>query len=634
MSAGEPLLSVRALAVRFTGPDGEVEAVRGVDLDLPGGHCLAVVGESGSGKSVTARALVGLTGRTAGVTAERLLLDGQDLLGLSQRQWRQVRGARIGFVPQDALSSLDPLRRVGEEVAEPLAVHTAAGRAARRARVTELLDGVGVPEPLVRARQYPHELSGGLRQRALIASAIAAGPPLLVADEPTTALDATVQAQILDLLAARRDSGAAVLLISHDLTVVGRLADRIAVMYAGVVVEEGPTDRLLTRPAHPYTQALLAAAPAPGEAGPGEAAARPPRPPLLPPAPPPACPYAPRCALADARCRTEPPPLAPWAGALSPHRAVPALSAPSLVRCWHPGRDLTAHPVAPGRDRAPGPSRPRRPADTPVVSAAGLVKRFRGPDRRWRDAVAGVSFDLPVASALGIVGESGSGKTTVAQLVMGLLEPDAGTVLLDGRPWSGVPEQERRPRRRRLQWVDQDPLGSFDPRFTVERIVAEALGGSGRRALAAHRPRVADLLTRVGLEPSLMRRRGAELSGGQRQRVAIARALGPDPEVIVCDEPVSALDVSVQAQILDLLAALRADLGVALLFISHDLGVVRQVCDRVLVMKDGAVVEEGDVAAVFDAPAHPYTRALLAAVAGATPAGATAGRPDKKVGPA
>ncbi|MDX2548602.1 dipeptide ABC transporter ATP-binding protein [Streptomyces sp. WI04-05B] len=605
-----PLLSVRDLSVEFTTRHGPVRAVRGVDLALRPGQCLAVVGESGSGKSVTARTLVGLAGRTATVRAAELRFEGADLRRNSEQQWRRLRGARIGFVLQDALSSLDPLRRVGDEIAEPLTVHRLFNRRERAARVVELLTDVGVPEPALRARQYPHELSGGLRQRALIASAIAAGPPLLIADEPTTALDATVQAQVLDLLAARRDEGAAVLLISHDLTVVGRMADHVAVMYAGMVVEEGPVERLLTRPVHPYTADLLAAAPS------FDRAARPRRRAgavLAPPADGPGCPYSTRCALADSRCRAELPPLLPLPrkGPLDADGAADG----GTVRCWHAG-ETAAEDTTGDRDAAEAAPRPKprgNPAE-PLIDATDLVKRFRSPDRTWRHAVDGVSFRLRPGEALGVVGESGSGKTTLAHLVTGMLAPDQGAVRLDGEPWSEATERARRPRRSRVQTVQQSPLESFDPRFSVERIVGEALGSPGRRAAAAERERITELLRRVGLDPSVLQRRGVELSGGQRQRVAIARALAPEPEIIVCDEPVSALDVSVQAQILDLFAALRADLGVALLFISHDLGVIREVCDRVLVMKDGTVVEEGDVAQVFDAPRHPYTQTLLAAL--------------------
>jgi peptide/nickel transport system ATP-binding protein len=588
------LLEVENLSVDFQTWSGTVHAVRSVSLAVAAGECLAVVGESGSGKSVTARSLVGLAGPGAQVAAGTMTFEGKSLLKLTEREWRQLRGGRIGFVLQDALTSLDPLRRVGAEVAEPLQVHGRASRAQRDSQVLSLLSDVGIPEPPLRARQYPHELSGGLRQRALIASAIAAAPSLIIADEPTTALDVTVQAQILDLLAAKKDAGTAVLLISHDLGVVARMADQIAVMYGGLIVEQGPADSILNAPAHPYTAHLLRAAPAADH----DAVIEPAAAISVAAGDGTGCPYAARCPLADDRCRDQLPSL-------------DVRDPAGQVRCWHPGQEAaSAHHV----------ERQARPAPGQVIIEADRIsKRFRSPDRSWRWAVRDVSFELRASEALGIVGESGSGKSTTAQVVLGMLQPDAGTVRLNGADWSHARERDRRPRRQRIQVVYQDPLSSFDPRFTVERIIGEALGQPGARGTAAARPRITELLARVGLDQTFLNRRPPALSGGQRQRVAIARALAPEPEVIVCDEPVSALDVSIQAQILDLFTRLRTDLGVALLFISHDLGVIRQVCDRVLVMKDGTVVEYGEVSAVFSTPRHPYTQALLATLRHAEP---------------
>jgi peptide/nickel transport system ATP-binding protein len=524
-----PLLSVQDLHVTFPGP---VHAVRGVSFDIEPGECVALVGESGSGKSVTARTLVGLAGPAAQVRAARLTLDGRDTLGFGERDWRRLRGRVAGLVLQDALVSLDPLNTVGAEVGEVLRAHGIGRPADRPVRVAELLSAVHVPDPEERARQYPHQLSGGLRQRALIASAIAADPPLLIADEPTTALDVTVQAQLLDLLAERRAAGSTVLLVSHDLAVVSRIADRVLVMRAGEIVEQGPTAQVLAAPAHPYTRLLLAAVP-----------------------------------TAESRGRrlsvTEPEPLPP-------------------------------------RNVEP---------DRIVLSATGLHKWYR-----TRHAVDDVSFTLARGETLGVVGESGSGKTTVARIALGLVEPSAGTIRLGSGSgqvdWTGVPERRRRPHRRRLQVIAQDPLSSFDPRYTVERLVGEPLLERGR----ARRDRVVELLERVGLGAEHLSRHPRALSGGQRQRVAIARAIGPRPDVLVCDEPVSALDVSIQAQVLDLLADLQAADGTALLFISHDLGVIHHVADRVLVMHDGRVVEQGPVTDVFTAPSHEYTKSLLAAV--------------------
>ncbi|UGQ12683.1 ABC transporter ATP-binding protein [Yinghuangia sp. ASG 101] len=555
------LVSVAGLDVVFPNRRGGVHAVRGVSFAVARGECLAIVGESGSGKSVTARALVGLAGPRARVTARELTFAGQDLMNLGESRWRSLRGRRIGLVLQDALVSLDPLRTIGAEVAEPLRVHRVVPRADTKARVHQLLAQSGVPDPEHRARQYPHQLSGGLRQRALIASALAGGPELVIADEPTTALDVTVQARILTLLGRLRDAGTAILLISHDLAAVARLADRIAVMRDGEIVEQGPAHRVLGAPEHACTKALLAAVP-------------------------------------------------------SAHAKGTRLS---------PGTE-------------PATPRPRvRASRTPPDPSASLLdvrsvgKRFRSPDGTWHEAVRDVSFAVAPGEILGVVGESGSGKTTVARIVLGLTEPDTGTVEFAGRAWGGARERDRRALRPRIQTVQQDPLGSFDPRYTVRRIVGEAVRAlpgspaeeahraSGRgAALTARRreraARVAELLGLVGLSADLMARRARELSGGQRQRVAIARALATDPDLIVCDEPVSALDVSVQAQILDLLADIRAESAVALLFISHDLGVIRHISDRVLVMKDGRVVESGEGEAIFTEPRHPYTRALLAAV--------------------
>jgi peptide/nickel transport system ATP-binding protein len=530
------MISIRDLHVDFPHGRTVVSAVRGIDLDIEPGECVAIVGESGSGKSVTARTLVGLAGPGAIVRSSRFEVDGRDARRFGEEQWRRVRGGFAGLVLQDALVSLDPLRTVGAEISEVLRVHGGpgrehgperdrtfvlggAGRAGRRERVVELLSAVHVPEPERRAGQYPHQLSGGLRQRALIASAIAGGPPLLIADEPTTALDVTVQAQILGLLAERRAAGETLLLISHDLAVVAQLADRVLVMRDGRIVESGGTATLLSAPDHPYTRKLLKAVPS--------AATR--------------------------------------------------------------GKRLAGT----------GEVRPAE-AGEPVIVARGLRKRYGK-----HTVVGGVDLTVRRGEIVGLVGESGSGKTTVAQLLFGLVEATAGSVEFEGAAWTGVGERRRRTRRRRLQFISQDPLSSFDPRWTVRKIVAEALPRGAP---------VEPLLERVGLGPELLDRHPRKLSGGQRQRVAIARALAPRPSLIICDEPVSALDVSVQAQVLDLLADIRATDGTALLFISHDLGVVHHLADRVLVMKDGEVVETGDVDEVFRQPRHEYTRALLDAV--------------------
>jgi peptide/nickel transport system ATP-binding protein len=603
-----PLLTVDGLDVVFETAAGRVHAVRDISFTVGKGECLAIVGESGSGKSVTARTIVGLTGGRSRVTARRLDLGGLNLAALTEQRWRAVRGRQVGLVLQDALVSLDPLRTVGAEIAEVLRTHNVVRRAQRGERTLSLLADAGIPDPGQRVSQHPHELSGGLRQRALIASALAGGPELLLADEPTTALDVTVQAQVLDLLRRLRDGGTSLLLISHDLAVVARLADRIAVMYEGSIVEAGPADDIFGDPRHPYTRALLDAIPARHQRG----ARLSPPPSGQPPAGPAGCRYAARCPLADQRCRDEPPSFALVAG--DDQRAL----------CWHPvTAQEAARPASPVSRPQPQPQ-PASVSIEPVsiepvsigpvlIEVAGVGKRFRAPGG-WRDAVKDVSLTLRAGESVGVVGESGSGKTTLARIILGLLEPDEGGVLLAGEPWSAVAERHRRGRRRRIQAIYQDSLSTFDPRFTVERIIGETLAVAGVRGARPRRPRATALLDQVGLPAAVLGRRPRELSGGQRQRVAIARALATAPDILVCDEPVSALDVSIQAQILDLLTGLQAELGMAMLFISHDLGVIHHVSDRLVVMKDGQVVESGPAAEVFARPAADYTRELLAAV--------------------
>ncbi|HEY5333024.1 MAG TPA: ABC transporter ATP-binding protein [Solirubrobacterales bacterium] len=548
------LLRVENLRVGFGDKRDITEVVQGVSFSLAPGECLAIVGESGSGKSVTARTLVGLTGGRSHVQADRLEFDGRDLLAFKDRDWRGMRGKDIGFILQDALVSLDQLRLVGKEIDEALKLHEYGSRSERQARVIELLELVGVPEPEVRAKQRPYELSGGLRQRALIASAIAMDPKLIIADEPTTALDMTVQAQVLEQLQAAKARGKALILISHDLAVVSQLADTVAVMNGGELLEYAPAAQLFSRPEHEYTKALI-------EAIPG----------------------------ADSRGER-----------LSPVKRIASL----------------------------GNARVYEDSGAPVLKAERLFKSFRGPDGVDRTVVNDVSFELHQGETLGIVGESGSGKTTTARLALALLEVDGGGVTLAGEEWSGLPERERRKRRADISVIYQDPLSSFDPRWTVEQVMLDALG-DGYDDRKARKARIAELLEMVGLETEHLSRRPLQLSGGQRQRVAIARALGPQPRVIVCDEPVSALDVSIQAQVLDLLADLQKELNVSYLFISHDLGVIHHISDRVLVMSDGKVVEFGDADDVLLRPNHPYTQKLVASLP-ALERPEPSGRPPRK----
>ncbi|KQZ08379.1 hypothetical protein ASD23_08020 [Agromyces sp. Root1464] len=539
-----PVLDVSRLRVAFDG----IEVVHGVDLTISPGECVAIVGESGSGKSVTARALLGLAGAHSQATAERLHIDGLDLRAAGEREWRAVRGRRAGLILQDALGSLDPLRTVGREIDDPLRIHLRLSAAERSARVLELLADVGMPDPAFAVGRRSGELSGGLRQRALIAAAIALAPPLLIADEPTTALDVTVQARILALLDEIRGRGTGVLLISHDLAVVSRMADRILVMREGRIIEQGSTRTVLESPQEDYTKALIAAVPA----------------------------------------------RSPRGARLSMTPEQPAIIA------------TTAVPMPPAAASAAEAA--------PLLELAHLTKTFAVPGGRFT-AVDDVSLSLRRGETLGLVGESGSGKTTVARLALALTAPDRGTVRFDGGAWSELAERDRRQSRHRIGAIYQDPLASFDPRWKVGRLIADAANGAASDGAArpdAVRPDVPELLAQVGLAASVADRRPLTLSGGQRQRVAIARALAASPELLICDEPVSALDVTIQAQILDLLDELQRQRGLALLFISHDLGVVAHMADRVAVMQAGRVVESGAADEVFARPEHPYTARLVA----------------------
>ncbi|WP_213765977.1 ABC transporter ATP-binding protein [Caballeronia sp. dw_19] len=556
------LVDIRGLTIRFPGANGGEPLVRGADLSIHAGECVALVGESGSGKSLTARSLLGLAGPHALIDASQFDIDGRQALRFSEHDWRSLRGTFAGLVMQDALVSLDPLRTVGAEIGEVLVHHRLArSRRERRERVHAVMQDVGIAEPEHRANQYAHELSGGLRQRALIASAIAAGPALVIADEPTTALDVTVQAQVLAVLAARLEQGVGVLLISHDLAVVAGVADRVLVMHNGEVVDSGTTESVLNNPSHPYTRQLLAAQPSAQSRG---------------------------YRLSSARFVTT-------VTAHGEAKGDTAANAPLVVR----------EPLPPRRARS----------QKVVLRVEGIGKHYsrRGANRgETFTALQDVSFTVHEGEVLGIVGESGSGKSTCANIVLGLVEPDAGNVeFLDTR-WNGngVSERARRDLRPRLQYIPQDPLSSFDPRHTVGQLLEEALW-SKRLLKPALLAKSVELLEQVGLSAEFLDRRPTSLSGGQRQRVAIARALAPEPALIVCDEPVSALDVYVQAQVLDLLAELQGRLHTSLLFISHDLDVVRHISDRVLVFKDGRIVEEGEAERVFAAPEHAYTKLLM-----------------------
>ncbi|MFC7401893.1 dipeptide ABC transporter ATP-binding protein [Citricoccus sp. GCM10030269] len=569
-----PLAKLKGLNVWFADQHGhQRHVVHDVSVEISAGECVAIIGESGSGKSVTARTLIGMAGSNASVEAETAEVFGRDLRALSDADWKSIRGREIGFILQDALVSLDPLRTVGAEIGESLRLHGVRDRGERQARIEQLLTEVGVPEPVLRAGQRPDQLSGGLRQRALIASAMANRPALVVADEPTTALDVTVQAQVLDLLAERKAAGTAVLLISHDFSVVGRLADRVLVMQGGAIVETGTASAVLENPQHSYTRQLLDAVPSGHTKG--------------------------EYLTDEGRQRASLRVRAPEA---APH-------------------DAPVDVLSDGPSEVPRefPSEPARPA---VLTASGLTKSYRGPDGRDRTVVRDVSFDVTAGRTLGIVGESGSGKSTTASMALGFIEPDAGSVLLNGRSWSDLDVAGRRSRRREVTSVYQDPLSSFDPRWTGERVLVDALDAGAQPGLFASarqrrthreelRKRAAWWAAVVGLDPRHLAKHPLRLSGGQRQRLSIARALAPEPDVVVLDEAVSALDVSVQAQVLDLLTELQETLGTTYLFISHDLGVIHHMSDDILVMKHGEAVEYGPASTVFDDPQHDYTKRLL-----------------------
>ncbi|WP_327383398.1 ABC transporter ATP-binding protein [Streptomyces sp. NBC_01207] len=551
------LVEVTDLVVDFpVGGAGEhVRAVARVSFTLEAGRALGVVGESGSGKSTVAAALLGLHRGTGARLGGTVRVGGTDVATASAAELRRLRGGTAAMVFQDPLSSLDPYYAIGDQIAEVHRIHADVSRRAARARAVEVLDRVGIPDAVRRSRARPHEFSGGMRQRALIAMALACEPRLLIADEPTTALDVTVQAQILDLLhGLREERGLGLLLVTHDVGVAAESVDEVLVMRGGYAVERGPVASVLAAPAEPYTRALLAAVP-----------------------------------RLDAPRRSR-------GSAPDPAPQTPA--------------GLEVPPVGPGVSPV-GPEGAGSEGGQPVVEAFSLRREF-GRGRRKVAAVAGVSLAVHAGETLGIVGESGSGKSTLGRMLVGLLEPGSGQVRRDGVPVTGIASG--------VQMVFQDPVSSLNPRRSVGESIADPLRAAGERDGAAVRARVEELLLRVGLEAEHYDRYPHEFSGGQRQRVGIARALAPRPRLIVCDEPVSALDVTTQAQVTALLAELQRELGIALVFIAHDLAVVRQVSDRVAVMRAGEIVEEGPVDEVYDRPAHPYTRQLLAAVPALDPA--------------
>jgi len=514
---------------------GGTTVVHDVALRVEAGECVALVGASGSGKTVTARAALGLSAAGSAVRVDRLTVAGLDVRAFSDRRWRAVRGSRVGYVGQEALGALDPLRPVGREVADALRLHTDMTAAARVDAVRSAFEAVGLAPSIATDGRLAGTLSGGMRQRALIAAATVGSPGLVVADEPTTALDAGVAVTVMEQLRAAQTRGAGLLVITHDLGLVAGWADRVVVMHEGRVVEEGPVASVFAAPQHEATQALVRAA---GGAGGG-----------------------------------------------------PAVSeVPDTVR----GSEA---PTSRGSSHRAGI----------VLAADGISRAFDGVR-----ALDDVSFGLERGRVLGVIGASGSGKTTLARILLGLETPDSGAVTLDGEPWVPIDERDRRPHRHRLAAVVQDPGATFDERWSVERVLADAFsGGAERSARGQLGQRVDAALEQVGLDPALRRRSPLTLSGGQRQRLAIARALATSPEVIVLDEPVTALDATVQDAALTLLERLRDTTGVAMVFVSHDLRAVRRMADDVLVVHEGRVVEHGPAASVFDRPTHAVTARLL-----------------------
>ena len=610
-----PLLEVRDLTVTFASEAGPVRAVRTLSYQVNRGEVLGIVGESGSGKTVSSLAVMDLLPSHARVSGS-VRFEGKELVGLGDKELSKLRGRRIAMIFQDPLSALTPVYTVGDQIAEAIRVHQDVSAAAARDRAIELLTLVGIPNPSRRVASFPHEFSGGMRQRVMIAMAIANDPALIIADEPTTALDVTVQAQILDLLQkAREVTGAAILLITHDLGVVAGIADRVGVMYAGKLVETGPVDDVFYRPRMPYTLGLLGSLPRPDQGAHQALTPIEGNPPSLVSLPA-GCPFAPRCPLRIERCAQQEPDLVQHAGA---HAAACHRSDEVERR-----RVAGVHVFPPGLV-ALAAARSPRAEHALVLAVRDLVKEFpvlRGAVLRRRvgslRAVDGVTFDIREGETLGLVGESGCGKTTTIMEILNLLPPQAGSVAVLGQDAAAMTPDQRFRVRRDIQVVFQDPMAALDPRLPVSDIIGEPLETHGVAAPERAR-RVRELLALVGLQPEHADRYPQAFSGGQRQRIGIARALALKPKLLVLDEPVSALDVSIRAGVINLLERLKTELGLSYLFVAHDLAVVRHIADRVAVMYLGRIVEIGDVTEVFERPTHPYTQALLSAVPIADP---------------
>lgn len=606
------VLEVSDLHVTFPSEAGPVQAVRGLDFTLAAGETMAIVGESGSGKSVTSLAIMGLHPTTAKITGS-IKLHGDELLGRSDEAMSKMRGDELAMIFQDPLSALTPVYTIGDQIVETMQVHHSISKSAAMNRAVELLDLVGIPNPQVRVKSFPHEFSGGMRQRAMIAMAIANDPDVIIADEPTTALDVTIQAQVLEVLKkAQQETGAAVIMITHDLGVVAGMADRVTVMYAGRPVEQGTVDEIFYSPRMPYTIGLLGAVPR-LDATDKEALAtlegNPPSVVNLPPG----CPFAPRCPMVTDACLVEEPPLAPTDQA--GHSAACLYSA-RIAEEKLDYADIFPVPAIPS---SPLERTPREQRDT-VLELRDMKRHYplmKGAVFRRRigtvHAVDGIDLEIREGETLGLVGESGCGKSTTLLEVLNLKPPTDGSIAVLGREVGTLQRSDRKQLRRDLQVVFQDPMASLDPRMPVFDLIAEPLGVF-KYSKQATESRVNELLRLVGLEPSHASRYPQQFSGGQRQRIGIARALALEPKLIVLDEPVSALDVSIQAGVINLLDELKAKLNLSYLFVAHDLAVIRHIADRVAVMYLGKIVEIGDVDSVYDHPTHPYTQALLSAI--------------------
>jgi peptide/nickel transport system ATP-binding protein len=601
------------LNVTFRSEGGNVSAVRGISYHVRAGEVLGLVGESGSGKSVSSLAVMGLLPENARVTGSVRFRE-RNLVGLSDRELSDIRGRRISMIFQDPLSALTPVYTVGDQIAEAVLTHNDVTRQAAHTRAVELLALAGIPNAARRASAFPHEFSGGMRQRVMIAMAMANQPDLIIADEPTTALDVTIQAQILDVLrTAKEATGAAVVLITHDLGVVAGFADRVAVMYAGRIVEIGDVDDVFYRPRMPYTLGLLGSIPRLDVGRRQRLTPIDGNPPSLVHLPS-GCPFWPRCPLRIEKCLEVEPALLPIQGHDPSHQA--ACHRSDEIE----QRQMTSTDIFPVQQQPfEGVGTPRDTRN-PVLEVRDLEKHFpllKGGMLRRRvgtvHAVDGISFDIRERETLGLVGESGCGKTTAILEILNLVKPQAGTIVVLGRDTATLTPADRFAVRRDLQIVFQDPMASLDPRLPIGDILAEPLETHGVPAADRGR-RVRELLALVGLQPEHANRYPQAFSGGQRQRIGIARALALEPKVLVLDEPVSALDVSIRAGIINLLEELQAALGLSYLFVAHDLSVIRHIADRVAVMYLGRFAEIGDVDEVFDRPAHPYTQALLSAI--------------------